>query len=686
MQTKIVVLDCREYGQPDDVAKCWQECFEAKGISYFTTEPIEAVIDELDCFGIVILGSAAGLKPEHAEAIKNYVKCGGCLIASGALGTEDGIIPALEELFGIKSAGITRESLIPFLVNDMEPFRKEDALLFLHDKGPKPVIRPEKAGVIGGSLKWDPEAGRYTESEKITIVSNEFGRGKTLYVNLGLGDRKRTPPLVSGQWVSGEPVWPSDDSEDAPVKNRMGYPLIRDTQPELSIFLLSLVCFISNSSLAWIGHWPNGWNTVVSLTGDVHGKEMYGSQIGTTQNLAESLKESGLDGLFTFTVTANAVEEAPDLLRNLIKRGYHIVPHSAYTAIWMFNLSREEQEKEIDKCIQVYRKLLPNGQSLLGWRSHGWSANGDTEKVLDEKGFLWISDLHTQHYGDFGEKDIHLPKGEGVAMISVPEKPAGMSILRLPQTYYSIWWIGYALGRGHGVSGDVNKGGPVWDLACKLVEEKFYKDIRFEALHLSDWHPEEEFVRVPQFAEKFKHMCQLWKTTENVGIMQATDVARWWLWRENILVKEINSEDNRITVTCDFPSVLSPLNPTIRLNIGDISGIVLDDRIEWRYFGRNWVALPVGLSGVVEFIIEKGEVTQPSLVDSTSIVKEAYFENNELKIVVSETRQAKGRITLYIPELSDVVMDGKTINQRICNYQTFSYEQGDHVFIISSYP
>ena len=684
MHRDIVVLDCRAYGQPDAVPAAWQECFATEGIARGARASIDTAIRELGRFGAVALGSVPRLQSEHIDALTAYVESGGCLIASGPLGREAGLTPSLEALLGVSAAGVTDEILVPFMVQDLDPFQRDDALLFLHDEARKPIVEPVTATTIAGSLKWDPGTSRYVDAERVTIAANAHGRGRTLYVSLALGDSSSIPPLVSGQWAAGEPAWPSDDSEGAPVKNRFGYPLVRDTRPELSIFLLGLLCYGGELPLAWMGHWPNGWKTVVSLTGDVHEKEQYGPQVGTTEAVAACLKQFGLDGLFTFSITGKAVEEAPDLLNGLIERGYDMVPHSGYTARWMFNLAAEEQKAEIEKCRAVFERLLRRGQRPLGWRGHGWSANGDTEVVLDRMGCLWMSDLHAQHYGDYGEADRYLDHGQGIAMLALPEKPDGLSVLRLPQTYYSIWWIAYALCRAHGVAGDVNAGGRCWDLACKLVAEKFHKDLRFEALHLMDWHPEEEFVRVPQFGETFRQMCEVWKTTRHTGVMQPTDVALWWLWREHAAARVIEADEDRLVVACDFPATPALLNPTVRLNCRGIARVILDDGCEWRFFGKDRVSLPPGVGGPVRLTVVKGEPCEPFLMDTTSAVKEACWRDNMLVVNLVETRREAGRLSLQLPRPADVAWNGTTVREGSRGELTLSYGKGEHVFVVSA--
>ena len=677
VQTNILILDSRQYGQAGSVVGCVQGCLKVEGISYAVTERVERAIDKLADFGTVLLGGAAGLDCGQIEAIKNYVRGGGRLVSWGPLGADEGIAEPFAELFGVKRVGTSSEALVPILAVDVEPFEKDEALLFLHDVGVKQVMEVGDGKVVAGSLRWNSETGRYVDCENVSIVCNEFGKGRALYCNLGLGDRKRIPALISGQTLPA-------DQPCAEGVRQYGYPLVRDSEPELAIFLLSLIRLIADRPLAWVGHWPGGWQTVVSLTGDVHEKEEYGRQVHTMDAVAECLRKHGLEGLFTFTVTGKAVEEDPQRMHDLLRRGYDVVPHSAYTATWMSKLSGQEQEEQIDKCWAVYREVFGDSDRLLGWRGHAWGSNGDTERLLEERGCLWISDLIAQCYGDFGESDFHVSGGQGVGMISLPEREQGKSIVRLSLTCYSIWWIGLILGKCYGVSGDPSKGGAVWDLACKLVEEKFYKDIRFGALHLSDWHPEEEFVRVGQFGRTFEHMCEVWVRSERVGIMQATDVAKWWLWREQVSVEGVELAGEKIVVDCEFGAEPGLANPTIRLDGVEISRVILENGREWRYFGKDWISLPVGVAGAMRVTIMRGSPAEPVVVDTTSVVKQACWQDDELRIVVLESRRAEGRMRVYLPQPSCIFSDGEQLEKGACGYQTVTYSKGEHSFVISA--
>ena len=229
MQNQVLILDCQEYGQPTSVLKSLEGCLKAEGIAYSVTEPIEKALDTLSRFGTILLSSAPRLNLGHIEIIKNYVKRGGRLIASGPIGADDGIASDIEELFGVNVLGTTKEILVPFLTTDLEPFQKEDALLFLHDIGCKQIVEPTNGEVIARSLEWNTETQRYDASERITIMSSHFGKGRAVYINLDLANEKKIPPLISGQWITGDP-----HSPDATI--RMGHPMVKNTQPELAIF------------------------------------------------------------------------------------------------------------------------------------------------------------------------------------------------------------------------------------------------------------------------------------------------------------------------------------------------------------------------------------------------------------------------------------------------------------------
>jgi hypothetical protein len=681
MNLEILLLDCSEYGQPDGVLRCWEQCLRMKGISYFRVEKIDNVLNDLNKYSIIVLSSVPHLKNKNIQRIKEYVQEGGGLVATGPIGMKYGIDSSLEEVFGVKFESVIKDQLVPFVEVSLDPFQREDVLLFLHDISPKPRIVQTNSRIIAGSLKWNSQSQKYVLNDEKTIVQNNYGKGKAVYVSLAAGDESKIPPLTAEQW----------DPTIFKEEYRIGYPHIASTIPQLSAFLISMISLVNSNiiPLVWVGHWPNGWRTTVSLTGDIHETEKYiNYQIGAGELLANYLKEEGLEGLFTFSVTGKALEQNISLFKDLVKRGYQVIPHSAYKSTWMDKLSDREQKKEIEKCLQVYRNIFLNHPK--GWRSHGWSGNEYTEKILDEKGFVWVSNLILQRYGEFGEKDFHIPIGEGIASICLPTKSEGLSILRLPMTSHSAGWICHILNSSYGLLGSSFFGQiDLFNEMNKLLKREFFKDWRLEELHLVDWHPWEEFIQHPAYKKAIEQLVQLYKETQNTGILQSSEIAQWWLLRENILIRNIKKEKDKIVIKCDLPEKTSKWNPTINFS-KTISGVTLENGKAWRFFGEDWITLPTNLRHETQITIELGQNPDisypdslyPYVIDSTSYIQEAYIKDDILRIVLEEKRLKEGKISLYLPRPYFILIDNKKLEKKRLGYQTITYKKGQHVLLI----
>ena len=674
---KFLLVEAPELGQPESVTRLWKNAFHLKGIEYYDTrrwsELTQLPANALEEYATVVLGSLPNLSANDVDQIKRYLDGGGHVVASGPVGEENGPSPEFCKLAGINEPRSNATApIVPLLDTLITPFQRGDALLFLQDNGPVPEVEPESAQVRAGSLSWNPQYQKYVNCDFHTIFSNQYGKGGITYVSVALGDENRIPPQRAGEYIPGG---------NAPGSHNIGHPYYSSLHAATLSFMTALIDD-AGTGYAATGHWPNGWRIAINLTGDVHELDQYiNFQSGAARRVADFLESENLDGLYTYSVTGQALDEEPELYRELERRGYEVVPHSTYEAKWMNELSEEESIAEIEKCFDAFKRHL-GPESLLGWRSHGWSGNDSIEKLLDSRGVTWLSNLILHRYGEFGPRDRYIADGNGVAFLCLPEKTGHNSMIRLPNTYFSPDWVrSLIMGNHYGIA----KGPELDEVLYDFLKQRFFRDWRFEALHMVDWHPWEEFVDEPIFDRSVRDLVSLFKTTPNVGIINPTELTKWWNYRENIQINELKAEGQLTEIKARVPPNPTDTNPTIRISqVGwRINGVTINDEIEWCFYGTSWVALPRDLAGEVKILVRKGRPsTLPTIIDTSAVVYVAEKRDGGIIIELEEKRRKIGILTLFVPRTVEGELDGIKLEEPLMGHVAIPLPKGTHRLVL----
>lgn len=124
-------------------------------------------------------------------------------------------------------------------------------------------------------------------------------------------------------------------------------------------------------------------------TPDLPGRQwsQFGGEEGVWRIL-NVLERSGLRG----TVFANAlsVETYPELARAIVKGGHHIGAHGYAQNEYLLDMTDDEQQKTIRKCIDVIESA--SGARPEGWVTPVYGSNAITHELLVKEGFEWHAD------------------------------------------------------------------------------------------------------------------------------------------------------------------------------------------------------------------------------------------------------------------------------------------------------
>ena len=134
----------------------------------------------------------------------------------------------------------------------------------------------------------------------------------------------------------------------------------------------------------------------------------YGAKVAIPLVL-ELLERHGVTA--TFFVPARVAERHPARIEEIVAAG-HELAHHGYTHTSPTKLTRDEEEAELTKGLEVLRSF---GADVAGYRSPSWDFSPNTEELLQKHGFSYSSNFMD---------DI------------VPYRRAGTSLIELP-----IQWI-----------------------------------------------------------------------------------------------------------------------------------------------------------------------------------------------------------------------------------------------------
>lgn len=169
--------------------------------------------------------------------------------------------------------------------------------------------------------------------------------------------------------------------------------------------------------------WPEGKRCAVAFTFDFDAEEVwigedsanadrpgvlsqgtYGAKVAIPLIL-ELLDRHGVTA--TFFIPARVAERHPQRVKEIVAAG-HEIAHHGYTHTSPTKLTREEEEEELTKGLDVLRSF---GVDVIGYRSPSWDFSKHTENLLEKHGFVYSSNFMD---------DLKPYRREGTALIELP--------------------------------------------------------------------------------------------------------------------------------------------------------------------------------------------------------------------------------------------------------------------------
>lgn len=151
--------------------------------------------------------------------------------------------------------------------------------------------------------------------------------------------------------------------------------------------------------------WPNGARAAVAFTFDFDAEEVwigedpenadrpgvlsqgtYGAKVAVPLILG-LLRDHGISA--TFFIPARVAERHAGRVEEIVAAG-HEIAHHGYTHTSPTKLSREEEEAELTKGLEV---LTSFGTEVTGYRSPSWDFSAHTEELLQLHGFRYSSNF-----------------------------------------------------------------------------------------------------------------------------------------------------------------------------------------------------------------------------------------------------------------------------------------------------
>jgi peptidoglycan-N-acetylglucosamine deacetylase len=130
----------------------------------------------------------------------------------------------------------------------------------------------------------------------------------------------------------------------------------------------------------------------------------YGAKVAVPLIL-DLLRDHGI--LATFFVPGRVAERHPDRVEAIVAAG-HELGHHGYTHTPPTSLSRDEEEAELVKGLEVLRSF---GADVVGYRSPAWDFSASTEALLETHGFEYSSNFMD---------DLRPYRREGTSLVEVP--------------------------------------------------------------------------------------------------------------------------------------------------------------------------------------------------------------------------------------------------------------------------
>jgi peptidoglycan/xylan/chitin deacetylase (PgdA/CDA1 family) len=151
--------------------------------------------------------------------------------------------------------------------------------------------------------------------------------------------------------------------------------------------------------------WPEGKGFAVAFTFDFDAEEgviggdpanadrpgvlsqgTYGAKVAVPLVL-ELLATKGVTA--TFFIPGRVAERHPGRVEAIVAAG-HEVAHHGYTHTSPTSLSRDEEDLELAKGLEVLRSF---GAEVIGYRSPAWDFSANTEELLEQHGFVYSSNF-----------------------------------------------------------------------------------------------------------------------------------------------------------------------------------------------------------------------------------------------------------------------------------------------------
>ena len=151
--------------------------------------------------------------------------------------------------------------------------------------------------------------------------------------------------------------------------------------------------------------WPDGKAFAVAFTFDFDAEEAiiaddpanagrpgilsqgtYGAKVAVPLIL-DLLRSKGITA--TFFVPGRVAERHPSRVEAIVGAG-HEIAHHGYTHTSPTDLTRDEEEIELSKGLEVLRSF---GTEVIGYRSPAWDFSANTEELLVRHGFVYSSNF-----------------------------------------------------------------------------------------------------------------------------------------------------------------------------------------------------------------------------------------------------------------------------------------------------